>query len=368
MPFKFQEDPNDEIEHKDNANETYKYLDCCIYQIQNLTEGELDDEMLPLFACLIGNDFIERKIFNQFYNTVKHKRTKKNLTPQQKRITLILDWLKRETLKSAIKKILERMKIWQRQALLNQLKSTMKGYSMEYSLAFDYFGLKGKNIENDEEDFGLDFDQLLESSDEELEMEEEINEDDDDPGSDESENENEIEETSDLDPEEDPVESEESEDIEEDLVAEDPDANQEVSDEEKTGRNWWKYFVFPDWFTTIYYSGNCSRFLVDIFRNKRYINYPQVEEFHSSDSNEISVPILMLLYSLLHSPNQPVLHYYTREPKRVAYEIKKLGEDQMISVELDPFKKKNLEPFKLIYRFFANKDEIFEGIFFFLLK
>lgn len=325
-----------------------------------MTEGELDFEMLPLFACLIGNDFIERKVFNKFYSTVKHRRTKKNLSPQQKRITLILDWLKRETLKSAIKKILGRMKIWQREALLNQIKATMRGYSMEYSLAFDYFKLKGKNVADDtDEDFGFDFDKLLESSDEELETEEEIS----DAGSEVLESEEDvIDEGSESAPENDELESEASEINEEN--PEDLGEIQEVSDEEKSGRNWWKNFVFPDWFTKVYYSANCSRFLVDIFRNKRYINYPQVEEFTSSDSNDISIPILMLLYSLLHSPSQPTLHYYTREPKRVAYEILKLEKDKMIAVEFDPMKKKNLEQFKLIFRYFPNIDEIFEGIVF----
>jgi hypothetical protein len=123
-------------------------------------------------------------------------------------------------------------------------------------------------------------------------------------------------------------------------------------------------FIFPEWFKSIYNSASVPRFLVDIFRCRRYINYPQVEEFAGNDSNMISYPILNLLYSILQSPDILPLYYYTRVPKQARYEVKKLEPEIFPTVtDFDPHQKKNVKFIKMFFeKYFKNVDEIFDSI------
>ena len=93
--------------------QTYKFLDCCMYRIENLIgrSGALSKEKLPLFAALLGNDYIARSSFKNFFaaGLGKSGRSRK-MKQQQKRIKVILMWLRNETLESALEKILVRLK------------------------------------------------------------------------------------------------------------------------------------------------------------------------------------------------------------------------------------------------------------------
>ena len=57
----------------DGATEKYKYILVQIYFTTNLTDAfpSLDKSMLPLFACLYGNDVVQRDYFEGFYSKVK---------------------------------------------------------------------------------------------------------------------------------------------------------------------------------------------------------------------------------------------------------------------------------------------------------
>jgi 5'-3' exonuclease len=127
----------------DTPVESYYYMDCSIYQIENLVaQRKLGVEMVPLFACLIGNDYVERRMFRKFYASIKLQRNNKNCTPQQQRIEKMFEWLRNETLQSAMGKIIERMKQENRKPLIRQIKAAISGYSSEQSEAFAYFGLE----------------------------------------------------------------------------------------------------------------------------------------------------------------------------------------------------------------------------------
>lgn len=91
---------------------TYKFLDCCIYRIEHLiARRSLCKEKLPLFAALLGNDYIARSCFKNFFAAGMGKvgRSRK-VQRQQKRIQVILQWLKDETVESALSKILSRLR------------------------------------------------------------------------------------------------------------------------------------------------------------------------------------------------------------------------------------------------------------------
>ncbi|CAO1308665.1 unnamed protein product [Diamesa serratosioi] len=335
----------DVVELAESDMKTYNYLDCCIYTIENLTDGVLETDMLPLFAIMLGNDFISKKLFAKFFNSVSRKKTKgkKNMSPQQKKIRLLLNWLQHETLKSAIRKILDKMKHYQRTKLLNQIKNAMKGYRMEYSRAYHYFGFKEEINEDEEDEFDLEA-LLAEPDDEDEDVAnsgEELEEGDEDEEQDEEEDDEEVAGT---------------EEPEETLSGEDEPS--------KLPARFRKKFVFPEWFKDIYWSAATPRFLVDVICCRRYINYPQVEVFTEPDSNTISYPILYQLYSLLHSPEIPPLYYYTRAPKQIRYQIQRIdGAAFPIAKNYDPLEKKNLKFLKELFdNEFKNSDNIFELI------
>jgi len=91
---------------------TYKYLDCCIYRVSHLCgRSTLSPEKLPLFAALLGNDYIARGAFKNFFAAGMGKAGRsRKLKIQQKRIAVILTWLKEETAESALAKVLSRLK------------------------------------------------------------------------------------------------------------------------------------------------------------------------------------------------------------------------------------------------------------------
>ncbi|CAG9803528.1 unnamed protein product [Chironomus riparius] len=349
-----------ELDDKDETVEEtqYNYLDCSIYTIENLTDGLLDNDMLPLLAIMLGNDFISRRWFNKFYRNVrkrKGQKSKKNLSPQQKRIHSLLNWLQHETLHSAVKKILECVKQYQRPKLWHQIKIAMSGYRMEHSKSYEYFGFVDE-IEEFEDNNILDMtiDEIMN-----YESEPEENEDiePEECSSNESEPEDieDIEEQANSDEHGDGFEAKNSED--EDFIE-----NVESEEEEAVAEDVYqkKIFNFPEWFVNLYRAASTPRFPVDLFRSHRYINYPQVEDFNGSDSNAVSYPILNLIYSLLHSPRVPRLYYYTRIVKQVRYEIKKIESDVFpVVTDFDPTQKKNIKFIEQIFnRSFSNAGEI----------
>ncbi|KAG5684634.1 hypothetical protein PVAND_013855 [Polypedilum vanderplanki] len=351
---------NDESCSQKTGAPTYNYLDCSIYTIQNLTDGVLENDMLPLFAIMLGNDFISRKWFSKFYRNVRKRKVnkKKNLSPQQKRIHTLLNWLQHESLISAIKKILECVKQYQRPRLWYQIRTAMNGYRLEKSKSFEYFGFKEEVIEQEDIhnicDLTVDEIMALECENE-SEQEEEEECEDDESENEASEAEEEKLENSD---QEDGFETKKSE--EEDFVEKVESEEEEVVAVEVYQR---KNFEFPEWFLNLYHSGCTPRFPVDLIRNHRYINYPQVEDFSANDSNLIAYPILNMLYSLLHTPNIPSLFYYTRIVKQVRYEIKKLDGIFPEITDFDPNEKKSVRFIHRIFeRSFANYDEIFKII------
>lgn len=355
VTIELEEDQTSELEE-----ETYNYLDCCIYTIENLTEGSLDNDMLPLFAIMLGNDFISRRWFSKFYRNVSKRKVKKkkSLSPQQKRIHTLLAWLQHETLHSAIKKILECVKQHQRQKLWYQIRTAMNGYRIEKSKSFEFFGFEDDSSEDESEtilDMTLDEIMALESeaSEDESEVDEEEG----------SENQNDEDQVSDIEETEN-GNGFEAKDIDDEDFLPDPQ-DEEEADEVAVETVQRKTFQFPEWFVSIFQTATTPRFMVDLIRSHRYINYPQVENFSGIDSNAISYQILYQLYAILISPKAPRLYYYTRIPKQVRYEVKKF-ESELFPQEddFDPSKKKkNMLYIKKVFeRSFSNVDEIFNLI------
>ncbi|SPP79901.1 protein asteroid [Drosophila guanche] len=250
---------------------TYNYLDCCIYRVEHLCgRGTLSAEKLPLFAALLGNDYIARSAFRNFFAAGMGKAGRsKKLKQQQRRIRVTLQWLRGETAESALGKVLSRLKKSQRDSLVAQVHAAIEGYSNELCHAYDFFEAHYENAfpyiepvsgaeESDEEE-ALELDGDL--SDVEEDQEEEHNE---------------------------AAAKSHSEDEEAE-----PEPELEVEVEDKT-------LMFPQWFLDKLYPVHLSRFFVDLLHLRKYINNPQIEHFPHHDSNELALPILNYVFALLH--------------------------------------------------------------------
>ncbi|XP_037711473.1 protein asteroid [Drosophila subpulchrella] len=261
---------------------TYKYLDCCIYRVSHLCgRSTLSPEKLPLFAALLGNDYIARGAFKNFFAAGMGKAGRsRKLKIQQKRIAVILTWLKEETAESALAKVLSRLKKNQRESLTSQVNAAISGYSNELCHAYDFF----------EEHYDNAFPYIEPASEDELSDEEELasvneNISDGEEIEDQEEAENQEEEQQD----EEPAENQEADSGED----EEEEETEEVEVEDKT-------LLFPQWFLDKLYPAHLSRYFVDLMYLRKYINNPQIEHFPFHDSNELALPILNYVFSLLH--------------------------------------------------------------------
>lgn len=305
----------------------YQYLDCCLYTIESLVGGKraLTKEMLPLFATLIGNDFIERRVFRKFYSHVRVKKGKKKTTAQQKRIKTIFEWLKNESLKSALQKVVGVMKLPDRERLIKQIKTAMDGYNNETSVAYEYFGFVDE-VPEVSPGIEIDLESLLTGpeTEEEDSLETEVEE-------------NEIAEDDESNDEEVSEEESASSDLE--LPEETP--SQTVSPE----------ITFPEWLQDKFMSGSMPRFIIDLYAGRRYVNYPQVEDLTLEDANSISYPILLRLYAILHHPNKPTLWYMTRITRYAKFYYKKFDATMIPDVNFNPVQK-NQQQFHFVFEKF----------------
>ncbi|KAH8413244.1 hypothetical protein KR009_009115 [Drosophila setifemur] len=284
------ETPSKIVSPKGNTK-TYKYLDCCIYRVEHLCgRGTLSPEKLPLFAALLGNDYIARSAFRNFFASGMGKAGRsRKLKQQQKRIQVTLKWLKDETAESAMSKVLSRLKKSQRESLASQVHAAISGYSNELCHAYDFFEGHYENAfpyvePASEEEFSEEED--LVSAEEEL-----------------SEGEGEEEQVEEEEPKEEEQKGEQHEDAPDADEEEAPDEGDEEEEEEEAGEDLEvedKTLLFPQWFLDKLYPAHLSRFFVDLLHLQKYINNPQMEHFPYPDSNELALPILNYVFSLLH--------------------------------------------------------------------
>nr|XP_014103108.1 protein asteroid [Bactrocera oleae] len=285
---------------------TYKFLDCCIYRIEHLiARRSLCKEKLPLFAALLGNDYIGRSCFKNFFAAGMGKvgRSRK-VQRQQKRIQVILQWLKDETVESALSKILSRLRKIQRKSLLDQMNAAISGYSNEKCHSYDFFI---KHYDNafiryppkklNDVSYVDDQVESVEGEDEGEKEQEDIAESNGECPEDDSGEDSDSEEDSDLEEEDkdEAIESGENkgnEDEDVDVVEE--DENEENECEDKTS-------IFPTWFLEKLYPAHLPRYFVDLVHLRKYINSPQIEHFPYNDCNEIALPILRYIFTLLNS-------------------------------------------------------------------
>lgn len=349
-----------------DANETvidsYYYMDCCIYTIENLVANKgLSDEMLPLFAILIGNDYINRSIFWKFFHNVSLKGTGKKNSQQGKRIVGILRWLQNQTLDSAITKILSRVEKGKREWMQNQMESAMGGYNCEESTSYSFFGFKEQQVKANTMVKSV-FDQITEnvtnSSNGDIKdaIDNEIDSMDDDSSETMSADLSDVEIIS--------MDEDGKNDNDDDQPNEQHNLNNgadSIDNDSFDNDIIFESFAPPDWMQANWLRAKLPRYIIDLLHLRLYINSPQVENFLFPDAHEIAVPILQLIFSIVHHPNKPELSYLTRVQRISNMHYKKI---QCVDKELpfDSTVTDNLETFKLAFHDFPNIDAVIEII------
>lgn len=127
-------------------------VECKIYKVEHITShfGGLKRDMLPLLATLLGNDFIEKRVFSNFSSQLKLFKSKKAKNEQQIYIQSLLKWLQGETLDSAIVKILGRIKKPHKNKVLSTIQQSVKGYNNTNCNSFKYLNIMPHIMESSE--------------------------------------------------------------------------------------------------------------------------------------------------------------------------------------------------------------------------
>lgn len=120
-------------------------------------------------------------------------------------------------------------------------------------------------------------------------------------------------------------------------------------------------FEPPDWILQKILTAELPRFIVDLLHLKLYVNSPQIENFMLDDSNEIALPILQLIFTLLHYP-QPCHFQYLTRVRRISNVHYKKIESILLKEPFDPMTPRNLQIFEEIFENFERKNSLVMGL------
>jgi hypothetical protein len=97
-------------EQHESVQEKYvrNHIDCQIYNRDKFLDafGGLDKSLLPVVSALLGNDYIEHKVFENFLSQIKLPKTC-SVSKTQRQIVGLFRWLKKETVETAVGKVSE---------------------------------------------------------------------------------------------------------------------------------------------------------------------------------------------------------------------------------------------------------------------
>lgn len=230
-------------------NETKVYaLECKIFKIENLTDhfGGLNKEMMPLLATLLGNDFVEKRVFNKFFSQLKLPKSKKKQNDQQRCIHGLLKWLQTETIDSAIAKILGRLKKNKKDKVFAIIKKSVSAYNTTECESLKYFDITIKESAKQPE----------------LQMPEEFDEEDSNAES--------------L--------------TEEENVSED-NGDVEAADDESLS--------MPNWFADCVRQKRVPKCYINLYTHHLYFCSPQAEDYSDEDSCLCAVPLIRFAFDIL---------------------------------------------------------------------
>ncbi|XP_059485028.1 protein asteroid [Neocloeon triangulifer] len=247
------------------------FVYCEMYTLQRFldTFGGLQQEMLPLMATLLGNDYVKRKLFDPFFDQIK-KPSSKKLSYQQKKIAGLIQWLRRETMESAISKVLHFIRIDKRDHTRSAIERAVKAYQVSSSAMKQYLDLSNLRTTSLNGSQGPDAQATLyETCAEEIAKEADIGDT----------------------PENDCEGSEESDD--------------ETPDDETFEESQLRLGKIPEFVVETFRHARMPSTFMDLYTFQIYIMQPQKEDFSERESaSAISLPIIRSIVATLLGPER----------------------------------------------------------------
>ncbi|XP_049773805.1 protein asteroid [Schistocerca cancellata] len=297
---------------KCSMNENKYFINCKLYRIENFLNsfGGLEKEMLPLLATLLGNDYIKRSTFSNFFSQLKLPKNK-TMSETQKRICGLLQWLRKETPETARNKVLGHLKKPSRESVERQIMKIASGYhpteihsalGLPLQPALVFVEKRVVQEEQLQETHSLHSDY---TPGEEMGCNT-IDNICSDSGSENTYSDNDCEEPSSNSDEEKCTNSEseggsKSETDEKSACVKTAEENIVLS--------------LPEWFKNSFRKGNMPTSFHDMLTQKLYFMSPQVEDYSLVFSQDISIPIIQIIFGLLMSGKPSTLSYYSRSPR-----------------------------------------------------
>ncbi|CAK1549623.1 unnamed protein product [Leptosia nina] len=279
-------------------------IHCQIYKVEFLTEhfGGINKELLPLLATLLGNDFVEKKVFSKFFSQLKMPKSK-NKNEQQRCIHGLFIWLQNESLESAISKIIGRLKKREKEKVFEIIKKSINGYHKKDCRSLKYLNLS-YNIPDKNVDIKMPQDM---NDDVSVALEEEQSGDDDNSSEEEIESKTELNE-------------------------------------------------LPDWFADGIRQKTIPHSFINLYTHHLYFCSPQAEDYMQEDSHFCILPILRYAFDILTDFEEEYFTYVSRDRdcnyKRILIN-KDVGISRLLEIPFSRLTKVQLHLY--FYHFFKEK-------------
>ncbi|KAJ0181599.1 hypothetical protein K1T71_002321 [Dendrolimus kikuchii] len=243
-------------------------LECKIYKVEHMTKcfGGLKEEVLPLLATLLGNDYVEKRVFRKFFSQFKLPK-RKNRNDQQRCIHGLFLWLQNETLETAIPKIVGRLKKSEKDKILALIKKSINGYNRKYCRSLKYFSIKVDETPETEVLLPV------------CELEGSENEDTTDSSSDD----------------------EKSSENDEEITSEARKCEYQVD------------VNLPQWFVEGVRENKIPQSYIDLYTLHLYFCSPQADDYNEDDSFLCNLPILRYAFDILNDFSEEKCTYVSRE-------------------------------------------------------
>lgn len=132
------------VQKKDQGGQSYCFLKCVIYHVDSFLSlfPGVEKCVLPLFSTLMGNDFVDEFVFNNFFlNTQFPSVEFKNLQlgERHKQMIGLLLWLKHRDVSSATEEVLMHIKEREKMSVKKLMEQAIDAYKFENSDFLNYF-------------------------------------------------------------------------------------------------------------------------------------------------------------------------------------------------------------------------------------
>ncbi|XP_031783661.1 protein asteroid [Nasonia vitripennis] len=264
-----------------NPNGNGFMKNCKVYKIDNFLSRfpGMDKTVMPLAATLLGNDYINRSTFKDFFSTLRLSKTsKRRYNEQQRRIEATFRWLQKQSLDSAIAIVLSKLDQKKRKQILEIMEMVINGYliaspRMLYPLGFsnDYINHLMRGMPNKPYKFQQDINNLK-------------------------------------------IKEEPKADDESDLSCSEDDSPSEELEIVKPENESHLYSLAPKWFIEEFNAAHFPSYFIDMLTRQLYVCPVQVEDFSHPTCINISLKILRVIFKLLSAgtTNSNVLEYVAR--------------------------------------------------------